>query len=130
MFVENYRLNRIERFEAETVKRYPHYDRVEIQTIQVELSSQGLKFEHWSEKGIVTKKQYLMPSTHVKLSDILVPRNKLKVKGVRYSVQVMFFEGEQELAKEVAKESLQLEINRDKASLDNLTVLLNGQKMI
>lgn len=130
MYEENYRLSRIERFEAETVKRYPESKRVELHTIQIELSSNGLKFDQWSERGVVTSKQYLLPSAHLKLSDILVPRNKLKSKGVRYSAQVMFFEGDETLAQEVAIESIQMEIDKDIEQLNRLSDKLSNQRMM
>ena len=130
MHIENYHLNRLERFEAKMVQRFPNHERVELHTIQVELSSKGLKFDHWSEKGVVTDKQYLMPSTHLRLSDILVARGKMKSKGLKYSVQVMFFEGDQELAQEVAVQSIQQEIQRDQQGLVDLSEILTGQRMI
>lgn len=110
----------IDRFDHTLVKRHPNAERIDFNCLRITLTRSGIRVDKWKEPGIDTGKRFLLATTHLDHSDLLRPRNKFNSKGHRVSTDVIYIDGEHELAEEVALYSLLETLQNDASDLELL----------
>lgn len=71
-----------------------------------------------------------MPSTHIGHNELLKARNRQVLKGKRIGFEVVYSEGEENLALEIVKEAINLELVSWKAELYELEKTFLFSEMI
>lgn len=119
-----------ENFENQVNRLYPKSERIRLFTLRLVLTHQNISKSIWSELGVITPKRYKMPSTHIGHNELLKARNRQVLKGKRIGFEVVYSEGEENLALEIVKEAINLELVSWKAELYELEKTFLFSEMI